>query len=214
MDNQNIDPALTDGASASLPRQPPKTEYQLSYIVIKNTGVKRFDNEELGATHDIVAGTVYQSDKSAHEAARRIMATEGPIVVRVPPGFKVVRAEEEFRASKHLRAIRALITGKNEPWQLEEDMIAVVEVCSRVFHAYRMLRETALKNAITEALHKASTEELLSFARALDVLPDEFKDNPFEEPPDREPKQPARARQEIPEAGTRGGNEELGRRRA
>lgn len=202
MNNENNEPALTDGASASLPQQHPSlptTEYPVEYIVIKATGVKRFSHEEIGATHDIVAGQVFKTDSEAHELARRILATEGPIVVRVPPGFKVVRQHEEIRAAKHLRAIRALITGRNEPFQVEEEMESLVDICSRVFHAYRTLRETALKSAITEALHKASTKELLEFARALSVMPEEFSNDPFDDPPERSSKQSW----QPPEAGTR-----------
>lgn len=209
MNNDRNDPALTDGAAASLPtEQPfPAPEDPLAYALVRKTRVHRYANEEIGVTHELVPDRAFfTKDVSAHEASRNILAADGPIVIRIPPGYRLVRSHEEFRAAKHLRAIRALVTGKDEPFQIEEDMIAVVEICRRVFHAYRTLRETSLKAAITEALHKASTKELFGFARALSVLPEEFKDDPFD---DRE-QDPRMAQQASPRGRGGAGGAGLG----
>lgn len=179
------DPALTDGVTASLPQQhaadpAPAEKPDVEYVIVKNAHPTKYNGETYGASCELVPGPVFKTDDAAYMHMRGIHASDNPMVVRVPPGFKVASIEEELRATKYLRQIKTLITGKDQRFQTEAEMAEVVETCSRVFHAYRTRRDETLREAVIAAAKNASSLQLLLMAERLNVLPVEYGDDPFQ----------------------------------
>lgn len=156
-----------------------------------------------------------QADVDAYARARYSHA----IVVCVPVGYRVTRIANEITALNALSDIELLGTGHKRMLPDVAAIQSVVEMCRRVFHAFRTTRERTLKELLAGVVKDASYKQLNRIAIALNVLPQALNDDPFEpseEVEERATAKPFTGHGPVPDdCGERGGgNDRLDHRRS
>jgi hypothetical protein len=165
---------------------------------------------------ELLAGHVFETSTAAEEYARSIPAIKSPTVVCVPRGFRVTGTPGEMNALEALSNIEMLGTGYKRTLPDVVAIQSVVDMCRRVFHAFRTTRERLLKELLAGVVERANYKQLNRIAITLNVLPQALGDDPFE--PDEKVEERTTAK---PFAGygpvpdeRGGGNDRLGHRRA
>jgi hypothetical protein len=161
------------------PQQASRLEHEFHYIVIKKSRPDRFVGEKVGVEYQLAIETCFRDDGAARGRTSEFEPIDHAAVVRLPPGYRLTSTQYEERATKYLQQIQTLITGRDQRFTTEQQMQEVVEVCSRVLHAYRQRRDETLRQRMIDAAKNASGTQLQMMADRLNVTPVEYADDPF-----------------------------------
>lgn len=127
---------------------------------------------------------VFSTAAEAERYARRSLRFLGDgtiwAVVVVPKSFRAGSLPGEMNALEALSNIEMLGTGYKRSLPDVVAIQSVVDMCRRVFHAFRMTREQALKELLNGVVERADYKRLNKMAAMLNVLPQALGDDPFE----------------------------------